>query len=148
MKVKITDLVPSQFSTGIYSPNPPEDLIESIRVNGVLAPIWINADNIIISGHRRVEACRQLGIVEIDAEVREYSDLLVIESNRYRQKTWTERLKEAEALEKILKPLAEEREKAGKADPLPNLAKGIDTREEMAKFIGISHGTTAFLEWK
>jgi hypothetical protein len=141
MKVKITDLVPSQFSTGIYSPNPPEDLIESIRINGVLARIWISPDNTIISGHRRVEACKRLGIAEVEAEVREYSDSLVIESNRYRDKTWEERLKEAAALEKIEKTEAEKREKAGKKlDPAQNFAQG-ETREKVAARIGTSHET-------
>ena len=78
---------------------------------------------------------------EIDAEIKEYSDLLVIESNRYREKTWTEKLKEAEALELILKPKAKEQqirksvcEKFPKQNP-------IDTGKEVADAIGISDRT-------
>lgn len=142
MKVRITDLRSSEVSAAIYSHEPPEDLIESIRVNGVLAPIWVSADNIIISGHRRVEACRRLGIEEIDAEVREYSDSLVIESNRYRQKTWTERFKEAEALERIWAEKAKEKEYARKTQGTCEIfPKSIDAGKAAAKVIGISDRT-------
>lgn len=148
MKIKISDLKESEFSKSIYvdSLKATPDLIESIRINGVLAPIWISKDNMIISGHRRVDACRQLGIEEIEAEVREYSDLLVIESNRHREKTWKEKLNEADALEKILKPKAKQQQLIGlmKGFVWPNLAKReepINTREEVSKRIGVSHGT-------
>jgi len=141
MEVNIDRLKPSVFSSGIYDHTPPEDLIESIKMNGVIQPIWITEDNIIISGHRRVNACRILGIKEIKAEVMPYSDLIVVEANRYRQKTWTERLREARALEEILRPKALEREKAGKKiDPHPNLDEGW-TLSQVAKAIGTSHGT-------
>lgn len=66
-----------------------------------------------------MNACKELGIEEIEAEVREYSETNVIEANRYREKTWAEKLKEAEALEGILKPKAEEkrRESGGAVPP-------------------------------
>lgn len=107
MRIKIQELKAAKFSLDIYNTTPTQDLINSIKTNGVLVPIWISPDNTIISGHRRVNACSALGIEEIDAEVREYSDLLVIEANRYREKTWKEKLRETEELKKILRPKAE-----------------------------------------
>lgn len=142
MKININILKPSTFSEQIYSHNPTNDLVESIRNNGILLPVWITEDNIIISGHRRVNACKILGIKEIDAETREYSDLLVIESNRYREKTWEEKLKEAEALERILKPKAKEKQKeSGGAVPQKSDKPPIDILKETAKSIGTSHDT-------
>jgi len=93
-----------------------------------------------------VKACHKLGIDEIEAEVKDYSDLFVIESNRYRQKTWEEKLKEAEALEKLLKPMAKENIKiptgGKKSLTLQKSAKSkVDVREETAKSLGISHDT-------
>lgn len=99
MKISISQLKPSPFSGNIYSHQPTQDLIDSIKENGVLVPIWITKDGVIVSGHRRVNACKILNIAEIEAEIKEYSSELVIEANRYRQKTWSEKLKEAEALE-------------------------------------------------
>lgn len=93
-----------------------------------------------------MKACHKLGIDEIEAEVKDYSDLFVIESNRYRQKTWEEKLKEAEALEKLLKPMAKENIKiptgGKKSLTLQKSAKSkVDVREETAKSLGISHDT-------
>ena len=34
----------------------------------------------IISGHRRFNTCKVIGLTDIPAEIREYSDLLVLES--------------------------------------------------------------------
>lgn len=87
MKKKIKDLKPSDFALSIYDGTASPDLVQSIRDNGVLAPIWTTKDNVIIAGYRRVDACKQLGITEIDVEVKPFSESLVIESNRYRDKT-------------------------------------------------------------
>ena len=72
MKIKISDLKPSTYSQSIYSAEPSPDLIESIVRNGIIVPIWISDENVIISGHRRVNACRELGIEEIEVELKEY----------------------------------------------------------------------------
>ena len=50
-------------------------LVESIKTQGVLAPIVVrpmeNSEYEIVSGHRRVFACNKLGIFEVPAVVRE-----------------------------------------------------------------------------
>jgi hypothetical protein len=80
-------------------------------------------------------------------EIKEYSDELVIESNRYRQKTWQERLKEAEAIEKILKEKAKEHLKLSRGrgkkgcQNSDKVFQSIDVKKEVAKVVGISHGT-------
>ena len=52
-----------------------ESLVESIKTQGVLTPIVVrpteNGEYEIVSGHRRVFACRKLGIFEVPAVVRE-----------------------------------------------------------------------------
>ncbi len=55
----------------------------------------------IVSGHRRVNACKQLGIEVIDFEYREYSETVEIEPNRYRDKSIAEKSKKAHAYRKI-----------------------------------------------
>jgi len=149
MKIKIRDLKDSDYSKSIYSAEPDQGLIESIGRNGVIVPIWVSADNVIISGHRRVAACRIMDYKEVECEIKEYSESLVIESNRYREKTWTEKLAEKEALEALLKPEAERREKAGKkVDPVQTFAQGQKgkTREKVAKSLGTSHETLRKVE--
>lgn len=41
------------------------DFVRSIRTSGVIEPIRITQDNIIVSGHQRVRACKELGIVSV-----------------------------------------------------------------------------------
>ena len=140
--IRIDLLKPSEFSESIYLSNPTPDLVESIKQNGVLVPIWIDKDNTIIAGHRRVNACIKLGIQEIPAEVKEYSDSLVIESNRYREKTWAEKLREAEALERILRPRAKEQQIRKPNSVSANLQKQpIDTGKEISQVLNVGERT-------
>lgn len=46
------------------------EFLESIRTSGVIVPIVVTKDNVIISGHQRVKACIALGMDEIPAEVK------------------------------------------------------------------------------
>lgn len=46
--------------------------IDSIQTSGVIEPIIATQDNVIVSGHQRVRACKQLGIKEVAVEVRHY----------------------------------------------------------------------------
>ena len=53
------------------------ELVESIAQNGLLEPITVRSFPAgkyeIISGHRRVEACKELGITEVPATIKEMS---------------------------------------------------------------------------
>lgn len=68
-------------------------LIESIKDNGVLSPIIVrnvNGKYEIISGHRRVHACKQLGITSIPAFIKqdisdELATVLMVDSNIQRE---------------------------------------------------------------
>ena len=46
------------------------EFLESIRTSGIIEPIVVTQDKVIVSGHQRVRACKTLGIEEIEAEVR------------------------------------------------------------------------------
>ncbi|MFN8624605.1 MAG: ParB N-terminal domain-containing protein [Candidatus Binatia bacterium] len=52
-------------------------LIASIRQVGLLNPIVVTADYRLVAGFRRLNACRQLGWTEIDANVVPYKDDLL-----------------------------------------------------------------------
>lgn len=51
-----------------------DEFVESVRTSGVIEPIVITQDKVIVSGHQRVRACKELGITSINAEVRIYDD--------------------------------------------------------------------------
>ena len=46
--------------------------LNSVRTSGVIEPIVVTQDNIIVSGHQRVRACKELGIKEVECKVGHY----------------------------------------------------------------------------
>lgn len=70
-----------------------EELLESIKENGLLEPIIVRSlpagKYEIISGHRRVEACKSLGISQISATIKEMSKdeaiIAMVDSNIHRE---------------------------------------------------------------
>lgn len=48
--------------------------LESIKTSGVIEPVVITPDKVIISGHQRVRACKELGITDVLTDMRDYSD--------------------------------------------------------------------------
>ena len=50
------------------------EFLESIRTSGVIEPIVVTTDMVIVSGHQRVRACKELGISEIMCEIKTYKD--------------------------------------------------------------------------
>lgn len=55
-----------------------QDLVESVRINGVLTPVLLRMDDNeeyeMVSGHRRMHAAQLAGLTTIPAIVRELSD--------------------------------------------------------------------------
>lgn len=70
-----------------------EELLESIKENGLLEPITVRflseGKYEIISGHRRVNACKKLGISKIPATIKELSKdeavVAMVDSNLHRE---------------------------------------------------------------
>ena len=70
-----------------------EELAESVKENGLLQPIIVRSFSAgtyeIISGHRRVEACKELGIQTVPAIVREMTKdeavIAMVDSNLQRE---------------------------------------------------------------
>lgn len=52
-----------------YLPEPPDHLVTSIQMYGVLEPVLIDANNVLIEGRRRVASCVKLGIEEVPCRV-------------------------------------------------------------------------------
>lgn len=72
-----------------YTEEEMDKMVESIKENGVISPIVVRPKDDgtyeIISGHNRVEACRQAGIMKIPSFIREVDDdtavILMVDSN-------------------------------------------------------------------
>lgn len=123
--------------------------IESIREKGVLTPIIVDQDDHIISGHRRVEAAKQVGLETVPVTTRKFdSDLerleQLIDCNRQREKSVSQKLREAETLEQIERERARERQ-GRRTDTSCSDEREVDgglARDKVAEKVGFGSGTT------
>jgi ParB-like chromosome segregation protein Spo0J len=104
---RIADLEPCPDNASVYREVRPDDpairnLAADIRKLGLLEPIVITMDNVILSGHRRFAACRLAGLVEVPvrrlkvryAEERDKCLRLLVSFNRQRVKNPAEQIRE------------------------------------------------------
>ena len=102
------DIRPSPENDKLYKPVDPNDpsiidLAESIRRDGLLEPIVITHDFYVVSGHRRLAACRLAGLEFVHCRVLEFDRSndpdrfvkLLREHNRQRVKSFDEQIREA-----------------------------------------------------
>lgn len=104
-------LRPSLFSLSLYGDPDAEagDLLESVRAEGILVPLVVTLEGErweVISGHRRLACARALDLAEVPCEVRDFGSpaarkLAVLEYNRQRRKTFSQLMREADALEEL-----------------------------------------------
>ena len=72
MKIPINQLKTCPINSEIYRDSDVGDLVNSIGEVGLLQPIVVTPENIIISGHRRFKAIQSLGWTEVEVEVRKW----------------------------------------------------------------------------
>lgn len=146
MKIEISKLNLHPKNRFLYGHEDNTDLLEKIRKSGYIKPILITKDNnVIISGHRRVECCRILGITEIEYELVEETDPtklleILMRENQYRVKTNTQLMKESEVYFEIERQKSYQRMLSG-VNPETGLTSGRTT-EIVSKKIGM--GETSF----
>jgi ParB family chromosome partitioning protein len=76
-KLKISELKEHPQNTYYFDEMEGEkwkEFLESVKTSGVIEPIVCTQNKIIVSGHQRVRACKELGMEEINCEVRIYDD--------------------------------------------------------------------------
>lgn len=148
MKRKLNELHPHPINKEVYDAFDPKSeqgsvLVESIRTNGLLERIIACEDGTILSGHRRWEACLYLGIeeVEVDSPPDGVDDRIVlIEANRARIKTVSERMREAQIIEQVEREKALARKSVGRGNVIADADKG-ETRNKVAEAIGMKGRT-------
>lgn len=93
-KIKINELIPFEnHPFKVRTGEEQTELLESIRANGTLVPIIVRSFSAgkyeIISGHRRVEACKELAIDTIPAVVKELTNeeavITMVDANLQRE---------------------------------------------------------------
>jgi ParB family chromosome partitioning protein len=115
----VNKLKPHPLNDQIYNDTVDDDLIASIQEQGILNPLLITKSGVIISGHRRWQAAKKLGLVEVPVNVSPTTNKIEIErqlihSNRHRTKTNEMQAREYKRLKEIETELALKRQKSGK----------------------------------
>ena len=148
--IDVDKLKPHPLNFEIYSVREKEDeeLLESVKMHGVLQPVVVASDYTIISGVRRWRVAKQAGLREIPCIVRDFDNQVValVEYNRYRVKTPREIYNEAQVLRKELEPKARERMLRGTKIPDSDPDKGR-VRAKIAEKVGVSVGKLYYIEF-
>jgi ParB-like chromosome segregation protein Spo0J len=151
---KVSDLQPHPYQSRIYVDHQPPDLedqadfFKSVKDNGVLHPLLVTHENIIISGHRRWEAAKRAGQEVVPVEVFWSHDDLdiraaLVHANKVRKKSRYMLACEAQVLLEIEQERARRRktegQKAGgqaRHGSLPEPVPGSSDRGEAADKVG------------
>ena len=153
--VPVEYLRPSRFSLEVYGEPGLEigddGLLDSIRDNGILVPLVASPDGEeleLLSGHRRLACARSIGLETVPCELRalprgDARSRAVLDYNRQRRKTFSQLMREADALERLLGPAARRRRLANLGVPeavaecRDSDARGGRTDESIARALGI-----------
>jgi ParB-like chromosome segregation protein Spo0J len=146
--VPVANLQPHPLNTEVYGDGLDEDFAESIRVHGIRTPLLITRKNCVVSGHQRLAAATAAKLESVpvmyldgksDLETRE----LLLELNRNRLKTTTQKLREYRAFRRIETEKAKQRKgtRTDQGEKFPAGEQGR-ARDHAAKMIDLS-GKTA-----
>jgi len=91
--IKVSELKPHPLNSKFFDDITGDSwnlFLESIQTSGVIEPIIATDDKVIVSGHQRIRACKELGIDEVPVVFHSYTNdedvlLAMIESNDMRR---------------------------------------------------------------
>lgn len=148
MKKRISDLRAHPENEHIYhrvNTVADTELKESILREGLLEPIAITKDGLVLSGHRRLRACIELGFKEVECRVVRTTNPIVtlISYNKHRTKTPSEILAEASYLSRELQRAVGR----GRGAAKKRAGKSVRTDDLTAEKIGVSKGNLRWLKY-
>lgn len=151
-QIAIDSLKIHSLSEKIYTTQISDDLVNSVAVNGILQPILVaRATMQIVSGHSRYEAARRAKMVKVPVVFFESDDELeirraVLESNKQREKTPEQKVREYNEHLAIERELAKRRmaTNVGEGKGVQNVTQADKgkSRDKAAEKVGLS-GVTA-----
>jgi protein gp37/ParB-like chromosome segregation protein Spo0J len=144
MDVAATDsLRPHPRNQVIYGDSADAELVASVRDLGMLVPLLVTDQGVIIAGHRRWQAARKVGLLEVPVvyfSSAEEHDILeaVVESNRQRVKTQEQVTREFDLLKEIEAERARRRQAELNRPLQQNFAEAGQARDKAAAMLGRS----------
>lgn len=76
-EINIDELIPHPRNTEFFDDMSGEkwnEFLESVKSRGVIEPVVITQDRVIVSGHQRVRACKELGIEKVTCDIHIYNN--------------------------------------------------------------------------
>jgi len=136
MKIPLNNLKTCPINSQIYIDGNVDDLMNSIQDFGLMQPLVITPDNLIVSGHRRYKAMKALGWKNAECDVKKIAEkdlaITLVLYNQNRVKVATELLREIRVLyDKLWVGRGKNKGIGGRN---PNI------REVVASKVGISSG--------
>lgn len=132
-RMKVSDLQSHPKNAEIYgSDEDVSDLVEKIKRSGQVHTLVVTSKGTVLAGHRRLKACKKLGIEEVDVEIRDFDTPeqeieYIIDNNATREKTNEQKAREAIVLKETLSALAEKRKlsklKQNQLTDMPKMAQ-------------------------
>ena len=120
-----------------------QEFLEDIQENGVQHPITISnrtAKHVVVDGHQRLRAAKEVGLREIEVIAKSFQDELaeiyfIVSSNKRRQLSKPQRIAIALSLKEAVAKQAEDRQKTGKKsdDLVQNFAQGSGEKSESSE---------------
>ena len=138
-KMRITDLKPHPKNEEIYGYDEViTDLVDRIHQSGQVHTLVVNQEGYILAGHRRRRACMELGIKEVDVEIRRFDYPeeeveFIINDNHYREKTVEQKAREAKALKEAESEKALRRKSIGGQGGFKDVANSPHLIERLNK---------------
>jgi ParB-like chromosome segregation protein Spo0J len=139
-------LTPLEASNEVFQKMDVADILKSIKRDGIIVPLVVNTEGIIISGCRRWKVAMKLGLTSVPVEIRSYQNeteetQAILDYNRYREKTFSQKMREAELMKEINGARAKKKMLAGRNDPTLMLEEGHSIKRsnrETAAIVGSS----------
>ena len=124
VEMNVGDLKESPINSEIYHfvQKEHDELVESINQNGLLDPLVIDKNNFVISGHRRLQAIKDIGFETVDCRLSFFENnvIAIIELNKYRKKTEGDIRREISILQKEFKNVITKESPKGRTTPSKN----------------------------
>jgi len=130
--VRDKQMTPPEAANEIMERMDVSDIIDSIA-NNLRDHLVINPQGIIISGCRRWKCAMLLRLTSVPVEVKSFQNeaeekRAIIDYNRTREKTFSQKMREADLIKEIASSKAKRKMLAGRKDPPLNLVEGQNTK--------------------
>jgi hypothetical protein len=145
----IDELKPHTLNADIYGNGLDEELLENIRVNGVLQPLLATWEKVVLGGHQRLDCARKAGLLQVPVVFTDSTDEddmaeVLLDSNRQRKKTPEQLAREIQEHARLERLKAAKRQataakgkRGGQSDPARSPGGIWEVREIVAEKVGV-----------